>query len=156
LSALTLGTTFSSLLPPGAPINVLNVAGALDNSVANGGTLPAGLQNLYNLAPAQLSAAMTSLSGEAATGSRKGAFALTNQFLGLMLDPFASGRDCGEGSDFLRDPLLGRPDCGGRAIGLAPDEPAGLPPDIALAYASVLKAPPKLLSGQRWTAWGSG
>jgi len=156
LSALTLGTSFTSLLPPGSPTNVLNVAAALDNSVANGTALPAGLQNLYNLAPAQLSAAMTALSGEAATGSEKGAFALTNQFLGLMLDPFANGRDCGEGSDFLRDPLLGRPDCGGRAIGLAPDQPAGFPPDIALAYASALKAPPKQLSDLRWTAWGSG
>jgi uncharacterized protein YhjY with autotransporter beta-barrel domain len=156
LSALTLGTTFASLLPPGSPINVLNVAAGLDNSVANGSTLPAGLQNLYNLTPAQLSAAMTALSGEAATGSEKGAFALMNQFLGLMLDPFVNGRDCGEGSSLLRDPLLGRPDCGGgRAIGLAPEQQASLPPDIALAYASVLKAPPKQPSDQRWTAWGS-
>jgi len=53
--------------------------------------LPAGLQNLYNLTPAQLSSAMSALSGEAATDSEKGAFTLMNQFLGLMLDPFASG-----------------------------------------------------------------
>jgi uncharacterized protein YhjY with autotransporter beta-barrel domain len=156
LSAQTLGTTFTSLLPPGSPINVLNVAAALDNSVANGGMLQAGLQNLYNSTPAQLSAAMTALSGEAAIDSDKGAFALMNQFLGLMLDPFVNGRDCGEGSGLLRDPLLGRPDCsGGRAIGLAPDQQASFPPDIALAYASVLKAPPKQPSDQRWTAWGS-
>jgi hypothetical protein len=42
------GTTFTSLLPPGSPTNVLNVAGTLDNTVTNGGTLQAGLQNLYD------------------------------------------------------------------------------------------------------------
>jgi uncharacterized protein YhjY with autotransporter beta-barrel domain len=155
-SALALGTTFTSLLPPGSPTNVLNVAGALDNSVTNGATLQAGLQNLYNLTPAQLSAAMSALSGEAATDSERGAFALMNQFLGLMLDPFADGRDCGEGSGFPRDPLLGQSGCSGRqAIGLASDQQAGFPPDIALAYASALKAPPKQALDQRWTAWGS-
>jgi uncharacterized protein YhjY with autotransporter beta-barrel domain len=156
LTALQLGTTFASLLPPGSPTNVLNVAGALDNSVANGVTLQAGLQNLYNLTPAQLSAAMSTLSGEAATDSERGAFALMNQFLGVMLDPFANGRDCGGGSGLSRDPLLGRPDCGGQATGFAPDRQASFPPDIALAYASAFKAPPKQISDPRWTAWGSG
>jgi uncharacterized protein YhjY with autotransporter beta-barrel domain len=151
LSAQTLGTTFTSLLPPGSPTNVLNVAGTLDNTVTNGGTLQAGLQNLYNLTPAQLTAAMSAVSGEAATDSEKGAFALMNQFLGLMLDPFVNGRDCGG-----RDPLLGRPDCsGGQATGFAPDQQASFPPNIALAYASALKAPPKQTIDQRWTAWGS-
>jgi uncharacterized protein YhjY with autotransporter beta-barrel domain len=156
LTAQALGTTFTSLLPPGSPTNVLNVAGALDNSVANGGTLPAGLQNLYNLTPAQLSAAMSSLSGEAATDSEKGSFALMNQFLGLMVDPFVNGRDCGGGSGLQRDPSPGRPDCsGGQAMGLASDQQASFPPNIALAYASVLKAAPKQAFDQRWTAWGS-
>ena len=156
LSAQALGLTFTSLLPPGSPTNVLNVAAALDNSVANGGTLPAGLQNLYNLTPAQLSAAMSALSGEAATDSEKGAFALMNQFLGLMLDPFVDGRDCGEGLGLPREPLLGRPDCsGGQRIGLAPEPQAHFPPNLALAYASVLKAPPMQPFDQRWTAWGA-
>lgn len=156
LSAQTLGTTFTSLLPPGSPTNVLNVAGALDSSIANGGTLPAGLQNLYNLTPTQLSAAMSALSGEAATDSERGAFALMNQFLGLMLDPFVSGRDCGGNSGSLRDPMLGGANCGGQqAIGLAQDQQASFPPNIALAYDSVLKAPPKQTFDPRWTAWGS-
>jgi hypothetical protein len=155
LSAQTLGTTFTSLLPAGSPTNVLNVAGALDNSVAHGGPLSAGLLNLYNLSPAQLSAAMSALSGEAATDSEKGSFALMNQFLGLMLDPFVSGRDCGGGLGLQRDASPGRPDCG-QAIGFAPDQQASFPPDIALAYASVLKAPPNQTLDQRWTAWGSG
>jgi autotransporter-like protein len=155
LTAQALGTTFASLLPAGAPVNVLNVAAALDNSLANGGTLQAGLQNLYDLTPAQLSGAMSALSGEAATGSEKGAFALMNQFLGLMLDPFVNGRDCGGGSALPRDPSFGRPDCGGQAMGFAPDRPASFPQDVALAYASVLKARPKQSFDQRVTIWGS-
>ena len=41
-------------------------------------------------------------------------------------------------------------------LGFAPDEQASLPPDIALAYAGVLKAPPQPTFDQRWTAWGAG
>ena len=151
LSAQTLGTTFISLLPPGPSTNVRNVASALDNFVMNGGTLQTGLQNLYNLSPGQLSAAMSALSGEAAVDSEKSAFALTNQFLGLMLDPFVSGRSCGE--DFASR----RPECGGqRASGFAPEQQAGFPTDVALAYASAIKAPPKPSFDPRWTVWGSG
>jgi uncharacterized protein YhjY with autotransporter beta-barrel domain len=151
LSAQTLGTTFISLLPPGPSTNVRNVASALDNFVMNGGTLQTGLQNLYNLSPGQLSAAMSALSGEVAVDSEKSAFALTNQFLGLMLDPFVSGRSCGE--DFASR----RPECGGqRATGFASEQQASLPSDVALAYASAFKAPPKQSFDPRWTMWGSG
>jgi outer membrane autotransporter protein len=57
-----------------------------------------------------------------------------------MLDPFVDGRS----------------DIGGGAIGFAPErEP--LPEDVALAYAKVLKAPPKPASfEQRWSVWGAG
>ena len=45
---------------------------------------------------------------------------------------------------------------GSGAIGFAPEEQTSLPPDIALAYASILnKAPPKPVFQQGWTAWGS-
>jgi len=64
---------------------------------------------------------------------------MMTQFLGLMLDPFVAGH--------------GSVGPGGQAIAFAPDEAANLPPDIALAYASVLKAPPPTFD-QRWTAWG--
>jgi hypothetical protein len=42
---------------------------------------------------------------------------------------------------------------GGLAMDFAPDQQANLPPDIALAYASILnKAPPKPTFDQQWTA----
>jgi outer membrane autotransporter protein len=64
-----------------------------------------------------------------------------DEFLSLMLDPFVDGR------------FGGGP--GGAAIAFAPDQEAALPPEIALAYASVLKATPKPNFDQRWTAWGA-
>jgi outer membrane autotransporter protein len=67
-----------------------------------------------------------------------------NEFLGLMLDPFVAGR-FGSGGG------IG----GGLAMGFAPDELASLPPDVALAYAGVLKAPPSTPFEQRWTTWGA-
>jgi len=64
-----------------------------------------------------------------------------------MLDPFVDGR----GSTAW-------PMGGGivvvKANGFAPEQDASFPPDIALAYASVLKGPPAPFD-QRWTAWGS-
>jgi outer membrane autotransporter protein len=58
-----------------------------------------------------------------------------------MVDPFANGR--------------GGPS--GGAAGFAPEQTSSLPPDIALAYASVLKAPPLQAASlqQRWSMWGS-
>jgi len=43
----------------------------------------------------------------------------------------------------------------GNLVGFAPEQQASFPPDIALAYASVLKAPPPQGFDQRWSAWGS-
>jgi outer membrane autotransporter protein len=84
------------------------------------------------------------LDGEVAADAEFGAFRLTNQFLNLMLDPFVDGR-LGSGGG------IG----GGQAMSFAPDQQVSLPPDIALAYAGVLKAPPPAPFAQRWTAWGS-
>jgi autotransporter-associated beta strand protein len=121
--------------------NQKNVANALNNFFNNGGTLPPGFVTIFGLTGANLANALTLLSGEAATGGQQVAFQLTNQFLGIMLDPFVDGR-----GDVL----------GGSAIGFAPEHEE-LPDDIALAYSKVLKAPPKPPSfEQRWSVWGAG
>jgi len=121
--------------------NQCNVANAINAFFNNGGALPPNFLALFNLTRANLANALTLLSGEAATGAQQGAFQLGNQFLGIMLDPFVDGRS---------NPL------GGSAIGFAPER-AELPDDIALAYAKILKAPPKPPSfEQRWSAWGAG
>jgi autotransporter-associated beta strand protein len=125
----------------GLSINQQNVAGAINNFFNNGGTLPANFLPIFSLTGANLGNALTLLSGEAATGAQQPAFQLTNQFLGIMLDPFVDGR-----SDVN----------GGGAIGFAPEREE-LPDDIALAYSKILKAPPKPQTfEQRWSVWGAG
>jgi autotransporter-associated beta strand protein len=133
--------SLAPLLPPNAPTNVVNTVNAIDTFITNGGTLPVGFQNLFNLSPAQLVIALTQRDGEAATDAEKGAFTLMTQFLDLLLDPFVDGRT---GS------------LGVGASNFAPEQEASFPPDIALAYGALLKAPPKPAFEQRWSVWGSG
>jgi autotransporter-associated beta strand protein len=120
-------------------VNQSNVASALNNFLNSGGTLPPSFAGVFGLSGGSLGNALSQLSGEAGADGQFAAFQLMNEFLNLMLDPFVNGRLGGGG---------------GEAMGFAPDEQATLPPDIALAYAGVLKAPPVSFA-QRWTAWGA-
>jgi autotransporter-associated beta strand protein len=122
-------------------VNQNNVATALNNFFNNGGTLPPNFSTVFGLTGPALGTALNQIDGEASVDAEATAFKSMNQFLALMLDPFVDGR-------------TGLPS--GGALGFAPDQPASLPPDVALAYDSVLKAPPKPSSfDQRWTAWGA-
>jgi uncharacterized protein with beta-barrel porin domain len=128
--------------------NQQNVATTLNTYFNSGGTLPPNFVALFNLTGTNLANGLALVSGEAATGSQQGAFQMMNQFLGLMLDPFVEGRSGIAG---------GSGGAGGSAIGFAPDRPA-VPDEIALAYASVFKAPAYKATPfeQRWSVWGSG
>jgi uncharacterized protein with beta-barrel porin domain len=129
------------LLPP-FTVNQLNVGHAIDNFFNNGGALPPAFVSLFGLTGSNLTNALSQLSGEPATGAQKVAFQLTDQFLNMMLDPFVDGRSGVGGADHP-------------ALGFAPERET-MPPDIALAYASVFKAPPAPVPvyEPRWTAWG--
>jgi uncharacterized protein with beta-barrel porin domain len=131
-------------LGAGTPLNQnqQTIANTINNVFNSGGTLPAGFGNLFNLTGANLGNALAQLDGEDSTGAERGAFNLMNEFLGLILDPFVDGR--------------GGSATGSAALGFAPDREASLPPDLALAYAGLLKAPPQQTFGQRWSAWGTG
>jgi len=125
------------------PKNPSNVASAINNFFNGGGTLPPDFGNLFFLTGGNLGNALSQLSGEAATGAQQPAFQLMNQFLGLMLDPFVDGRSGVGGADHP-------------ALGFAPQREI-LPPEIALAYASVFKeprAPLPTVYEPRWTVWG--
>jgi autotransporter-associated beta strand protein/YVTN family beta-propeller protein len=131
----------------GFATNQQNVATSLNNFFNNGGTLPPNFVSIFGLTGSNLANALTQLSGEVAASAEVGAFKLTNQFLGLMLDPFVDGRSG-----------TGWPGGGGSsAMGFAPEREATSPPDIALAYAKVVKALPRaVVFDRRWSAWGSG
>jgi hypothetical protein len=146
-ASVDLNVTGASLLttPSGANQNQQNVIRGINNGILNSPAntpLPSQFLGLGGLSGPSLLAAATQLDGEANTGAERAALQLTNQFLALMLDPFVYGRG-GVGSTSA-------------AIGFAPDERSNLPPDIALAYASILtKAPKPPTFEQRWTTWGS-
>jgi hypothetical protein len=125
-------------LPSGANQNQQNVFNGINNAMVLA-PLPPQFQNLFNLPGPALLNALTQLSGEGATGAEKGAFQFMSQLLGLMLDPFVDGR--------------GGP---GGALGFAPEPAQSFPPDVAHAYAGVLKAPPAASFEQRWSVWGAG
>ena len=127
------------------PKNPSNVATSINNFFNGGGTLTPDFGNLFFLTGGNLGNALSQLSGEAATGAQQPAFQLTNQFLGLLLDPFVDGRSGVGGADHP-------------ALGFAPQREI-MPPEIALAYASVFKEPRAPLPSvyePRWTTWGTG
>jgi len=132
--------------------NQRNVAGAINNFFNNGGTLPPNFLPLFGLTGTNLANALSLLSGEAATAAQYGAFQLGNQFFALMLDPLVYGRGglAGGPAGFGVAP-------GGGAMRLAAEETQA--PEIALAYAKVLKEPPApapILWEPRWTVWAGG
>jgi uncharacterized protein with beta-barrel porin domain len=132
----------------GWTVNQCGMAVSLDNYFNNGGALTAPFATVFGLSGSALGTALFQLDGENATGAERAAFQLTNQFLTLMLDPFVDGR-------------MGGFNSAGGAIGFAPEQMNNLPPDVALAYASILNKNPASGAGlgrgsfeQRWTMWG--
>ena len=123
--------------------NQLGIANALNAFFNNGGALPPSFVSIFGLTGGTLANALTSLSGEAATGAQQAGFQMGSQFLSLMLDPFVDGRS-------------GIAGAGAPALGFAPEQ-ALVSEQVALAYASVLKEPKVAavpLYEPRWTAWG--
>jgi autotransporter-associated beta strand protein len=138
------GPSGPSALACAFSVNQCNIANALNTFFNNGGTLPPAFVTIFGLTGGNLANALSQLSGEAATDAQKVGFQLTDQFLNLMLDPFVDGRSGVGGADHP-------------ALGFAPER-EDLPEDIALAYAKVLKAPPKPtpVYEPRLTVWGAG
>ena len=127
-----------SLATQALNVNQQSVANGLNNFFDSGGALPPNFVLVFGLSGDGLANALTLLDGEAATGAERSAFQTMTQFSGLMLDPFVDGRATG-----LVD---------WRRTGFAPEQQAGLPPDIALAYASILtrrRHRPSISAGRR-------
>jgi len=133
----------TTLLPPNAPINVVNVANGIDNAIVSGAPLPPGFQNIFNFSPAAIVNALTQLEGQGATDAGKGAMQLMTDFVNLLNDQAIGAGGGGGGGT------------GGGATGFADEQTGGFPPDLALAYNNALKKPQPADFEQRWSAWGS-
>ena len=139
---LSYGNVIADLATPaGASRNQQNVINGINNAILGGDTIPAGFQQLGNLNGAGYLNALNQLDGEDATGAATGAFTLMDEFLDLLL-----GESGGGG-----------PGAAGGGLGFAPDQQAdALPPELALAYDTILKAAPNQTFQQRWSTWASG
>jgi autotransporter-associated beta strand protein len=123
-----------SLSATGLNTNQKNVANAINAFFNSGGALPPNFASLVGLSGSPLATALTQLDGEAHADAEKGAFQLMSDFLNLMLDPSSGGGGAAGGGGTG----------GSGALGFAPERDATLPPEIALAYNSMLtKALPK-------------
>jgi autotransporter-associated beta strand protein len=124
--------------------NQLGIANALNAFFNNGGALPPSFVSIFGLTGGNLANALTSLSGEAATGAQQAGLQMGSQFLSLMLDPFVDGRSGVAGASTP-------------ALGFAPEQEP-VPQQVALAYAKVLAKEPKPaplpLYEPRWNVWG--
>ena len=153
VSLLYLGSGFiSSLLPANAPVNPTRVAAGIDAFSNGGGTLPAGFQNLYNLTPQQLSAALTQASGETATGAQQTTFNAMTLFMGTMTDLFIAGR--GDGAPGAGATPFAEDESAANAYASSGRKRSGAERD---AYGMISKAAPVAPAfDPRWTVWASG
>ncbi|WP_342735833.1 autotransporter domain-containing protein [Bradyrhizobium sp. B117] len=120
----------------GLNINQQNVANALTRYFDRTGSLPVALANL---SPAGL----TQASGESGTGSQQTTFNAMNQFLGLLTDPFGSGRSGAPGATPLAE------ETNASAY-------AARGKDARDAFASIYRKAPAASFAQRWDVWAAG
>ena len=115
-------TPISSILAGLLSVNQLAVATTLDDFVAAGGVLPPAFLNLLTtLSPAALAAALTQLSGEAATGAPPAAIQAMNSFLSLVLNPFDDRQVTASPPD--RTPLVYKASLYKAPVGFAASDP---------------------------------
>jgi len=127
--------------------NQQNVLNTVNNFFNSGGALPAAFGNLFGLSGANLGNALTTLSGEIATGSQQSTFDAMNQFMGVLTDPFIGGR--------------GNPTSGGgnpNAFANEDERATSRSGSERDAYAAISTKAPLAASpfAQRWAVWEAG
>lgn len=141
--------TYASQLGSSSSANERAVSAAIDRFVAGGGTLPLTFQVLpATLSPKELAAAMTQLSGQAATGVAPGAMEAMDSFLSILSDKaFEDVRDA---------PVQeGRPDPVQRnttisVLGYAPYQQSSQSPFGNIRSSEVKQPAPRL-----WSVWAA-
>jgi autotransporter-associated beta strand protein len=133
--------SISIFLPPSAPQNVQNVAGAIDQ-IFQSGNVPLGFLTLFNLSQPALVNTLNQLSGQHAAGGQQASALSMGMFLSMMLNPFADGRDGSFGA----------------GLGFASDDARAQSAAAMAAFAAAMpvKAPPLVATfEQRWSVWGA-
>jgi uncharacterized protein with beta-barrel porin domain len=140
---LKIGDGFALLAPAGTNQNQQSVVNGINNAILSGQTVSPQFGNLGNLSGPGLLNALSQLSGENNPAFLQGALQAGDSFLNLLLNPFVDGR-------------FGNNGFGPATAFAAEDRPAL--PDAALAFAKVVKAPPRdatLGSVPQFRVWGA-
>jgi uncharacterized protein with beta-barrel porin domain len=138
----------------GLNVNQRSVGSSIDQAFNAGTPFTGAFATLLTLPTAAMPGALSQLSGEIATSAPAAAFRSMDQFLSMMLDPFAGGRNLGGNA-------------GGPALAFAADPEAGASRAArgdgvgnngardALAAGFPVKAPMKAPASfeQRWSTW---
>jgi autotransporter-associated beta strand protein len=132
---------------PGLNINQQKVGNALNNFFNVNGGIPAAFATL---APSGL----TQVSGELATGSQQATFDAMNLFMGLLTDPFITGRGDGVTGGAGTTPYAAESDA---ASAYAANGKARSKSERD-AYAAVYRKAPGVADtfNQRWSVWAAG
>jgi CSLREA domain-containing protein len=138
-------------LPPGAPQNDVNVANAITS--ANTGTPSLAFQNLFQLSPPQLLSALAQLSGETATGSQQTTFDAMNLFMGVLTDPFITGRGDGATGGATATPFAEPGDSANADAANGKPRSNSERDAYAAIYRKAAMAEP---FAQRWSVWAAG
>ncbi len=131
--------------PPGSGLtgNQQGVGNALIGFFNSTGSIPLVFGGLT-------AAGLTQISGETASGSQATSFGAMNQFMGIMTDQFAAGRDGGANAPALcRGGCCGERLCVSRQAALAETSARPMPPMYS-------KAPLARNYDPRWSVWGAG
>jgi uncharacterized protein with beta-barrel porin domain len=108
---LTVAPYTSTLdLPANSPWNARNAAGAINNVINSGATLPAAFQNLAGLSGNTLSSAVNQLAGQQQGAFAPGGFKAGDLFLNLLLNPYVEGRGGNFGAGATAPALSYAPD----------------------------------------------
>jgi probable HAF family extracellular repeat protein/autotransporter-associated beta strand protein len=126
-----------NFVPPSGALNTnqQHVASAIINFFNTNGSIPLVFGSLTP-------AGLTQLSGEGATASQQTTFDAMSQFMGLLTDPFISGR-----GDLIS--------AGGGPTPYVEETPAYAAKRKTDAFAMFTKAPPQTFA-QRWSVWAAG
>jgi uncharacterized protein with beta-barrel porin domain len=131
--------------------NQQNVANAINSFFNKGGALPPAFAGLFGLTGGNLNNALTQLSGETATGSQQATFDAMGMFIGVMTDPFMTGRGDAVSSP-SGAPGFAEENGSGSAEG---SSDKSLSKNERDAYGMLTKAPIDAFA-PRWSVWEAG
>lgn len=142
-------------MPTDAPANAQNIAAGINNSIASGTAVPAGIQNLAGLSGDALNNAVTQLGGQAGGAFVTDGMAMGSTFVNTSLDMNNNGRDS-DPSSSTTPCNTASADTGASGTALAYNETDSVTARANAAFQALWPSPKPLpLFQPRLTLWGA-